>query len=122
VVVNLSDLEALFKVKRVLVASGVQTTSAEDMNANSDTTPDVLDFIAGKHALLAYASDAPGIFSPSAGYTFNWTGLTGATAAGMRIKKFRWEVDSSDHLEIESAYAFGLVSKYLGYFLASAVA
>lgn len=122
VVVNLSDLEALFKVRRVVVAAGVQTTSAEDTVANSDTTPDTLDFIAGKHAMLAYAADAPGIFQPSAGYTFNWTGLTGSTAAGMRIKKFRWEVDSSDHVEIESSYAFGLVSKYMGFFFSGCVA
>lgn len=115
VVVNLSDLEALFKVEKVVVAAGVQTTSAEDMNNDSDTVPDVLDFICGKNALLAYAAKAPGIFEASAGYTFNWTGLTGATAAGMRVKKFRWEVDSADHVEIESAYAFGLVAKQLGY-------
>ena len=122
VVVNLSDLEALFKVKRVVVAAGVQTTSSEDNNVSSDTVPDVIDFIAGKNALLCYAADSPGIFQPSAGYTFNWTGLTGATAAGMRIKKYRWEIDSSDHVEIESAYAFGLVSKYMGYFFSGATA
>lgn len=122
VVVNLSDLEALFKVERVVVAAGVQTTSPEDMNNDSDTVPDTLDFIAGKHALLAYAASSPGIFAPSAGYTFNWTGLTGATAAGMRIKKFRWEIDAADHVEIESAYAFGQVSKYLGYFFNGAIA
>jgi hypothetical protein len=116
VVVQLSDLEALFKVKRVVVAAGIQTSSAEDLVAGSDTTPDTFAFIAGKHALLAYAADSPGIMQPSAGYTFNWTGLTGATAAGMRVKKFRWEVDASDHIEIEQAYTFGLVSKYLGGF------
>ena len=108
------DLATLFKVKKVVVASGIQTTSSEDATPDSDTTPDTFDFIAGKHAMLAYAAPAPGIMTPSAGYTFNWTGLTGATAAGMRIKKFRWEVDSADHVEIDSAYSFGLVSKYLG--------
>ena len=116
VVVNLTDLAALFKVKRVLVASSIQTTSAEDMNNSSDTVPDTFGFIAGKNAGLFYAADSPGIFEASAGYTFNWTGLTGATAAGMRIKKYRWEIDAADHVEIESAYTFGLVSKALGYF------
>lgn len=116
VVVTTADLAALFKVKRVLVASGIKTTTAENENTDADTLPDTFDFISGKHALLCYAADSPGIMAPSAGYTFNWTGLTGATAAGFRIKKFRWEVDSADHIEIEQAYAFGLVSKYLGYF------
>jgi hypothetical protein len=121
VVVNTTDLAALFKVKRVLVMGGVQTTSGENLTANSDTNPDTLDFIGGKHALLCYSADAPGIFAASAGYTFNWTGLTGATAAGMRIKKFRWEVDAADHVEIEQAYTFGLVGKWLGQMYLNAV-
>ena len=116
VVVNLTDLAALFKVERVIVASGIQTTSSEDEVLLSDgTPPDTFAFIAGKNALLAYAAKSPGIFQPSAGYTFNWTGLTGATAAGMRIKKFRWEIDAADHVEIESAYAFGKVAAAMGY-------
>jgi hypothetical protein len=122
VVVSTSDLEALFKVKRVVVAGAIQTTSAESEIADSDTTPDTFAFIAGKNALLAYAADSPGIFEASAGYTFNWTGLTGSTAAGMRIKKYRWEIDSADHVEIESAYAFAQVGKQLGYFLSACTA
>ena len=117
VVVSTSDLEALFKVKRVVVASAIQTTTAESNNLNSDTSPvDTFAFIAGANALLAYAADSPGIFSPSAGYTFNWTGLMGATAAGMRIKKYRWEIDSADHVEIESAYAFAQIGVDLAAF------
>lgn len=121
VVVTTTDLAALFKVKRVVVASAIKTTTAEDANVDSDTLPDTFDFIAGKNAFLGYAADSPGIFQPSAGYTFNWTGLTGATAAGMRIKKFRWEVDAADHVEIESAYVFALVSKYMGYFFSAVI-
>lgn len=120
VVVKLTDLAQLFQVKKVLCMSGIQTTSAENTNASSDTS-DTFDFIGGKGALLAYAADSPGIFAASAGYTFNWTGLTGSTAAGMRIKKFRWEVDSADHVEIESAYAFGLVATKMGAFFSAAV-
>jgi hypothetical protein len=116
-VVSTSDLEALFKVKRVVVASAIQTTTAESETLSSDSaTVDTFAFIAGSNALLAYAADSPGIFAASAGYTFNWTGLMGSTAAGMRIKKYRWEIDAADHVEIESAYAFGLVGKALGYF------
>lgn len=122
VVVSTSDLEALFKVERVVVAAAIQTTSAESNVVNSDTTPDTFGFIVGKSALLAYAAKSPGIFNASAGYTFNWTGLTGATAAGMRIKKYRWEIDAADHVEIESAYALSVIGKDLGVYFASAVA
>jgi hypothetical protein len=121
VVVSTSDLEALFKVERVVVAAGIQTTSAESNVVDSDTTPDTFAFIAGKAALLAYASKSPGINQASAGYTFNWTGLTGATAAGMRIKKFRWEIDSADHVEMESAYALSVIGKDLATFFATAI-
>lgn len=121
VVVETSDLAALFKVQRVLVMSGIQTTSVEDLIADSDVTPDTFDFISGKSALLAYAAPSPSIMTASAGYTFNWTGQTGSTAAGMRIKKFRWEIDAADHVEIEQAYGYGLISKYLGYFFLNVV-
>ena len=123
VTVNLSDLCALFKVKKVVVASAIQTTSSENLYADDDLTgqTDTFSFIAGKNVGLFYAADAPGVFEASAGYTFNWTGLTGATAAGMRIKKYRWEETASDRVEIESAYAFGLVSPFLGQFFSAAV-
>jgi len=121
VVVKTTDLAQLFQVKKVVVAGAIQTVSKEDMVDDSDITPDAFDFIAGKHALLAYAADAPGIMTPSAGYTFNWTGLMGATAGGMRIKKYRWEIDAADHIEIEQAYAFGLVGRWLGAFFGSII-
>ena len=122
--VSMSDLQALFKVKRVLVASGIQTTSAENETMDSDdgSVPDTFGFLAGKGALLCYAADSPSIaFEPSAGYTFNWTGLTGSTATGMRIKKYRWEVNAADNVEIDSAYAFGLIAKSLGYYFSGIV-
>lgn len=123
VTVSTTDLEALFKVKRVLVMSGIQTTSLEGVGMNSDVPPvDTFAFISGKNALLCYAADSPGIFQPSGGYTFNWTGLTGATAAGMRIKKYRWEIDAADHVEIESAYAFAQVAPAMGVMFIDAVA
>lgn len=116
VIVKASDLAAMFQVKKVVVMSAIHTTSPSNLTPNSDTDPDTFDFIGGDHALLAYAAPSPGILQPSAGYTFNWTGYTGATAAGTRIKKYRWEVNAADHVEIDSAYSFGLVSKYLGAF------
>ncbi len=122
VVVNLTDLAALFKVEKVVVAGAIQTTSAESAVADDDVTADTFAFIAGKNAGLFYAAKSPGIMEASAGYTMNWTGLTGSTAAGMRIKKYRWEINSADHVEIESAYGFALVSKYLGSFFSGCIA
>jgi hypothetical protein len=110
-----TDLAQLFEVDRVVVMGAIQTTSNE--GAASPT----FDFIGGKHALLAYAAPAPGLMVASAGYTFNWTGLPGASATGWRIKKYRWEKIASDILEIEQAYAYGLASTALGYFFSAVV-
>lgn len=116
-----TDLAALFEVDRVLTMQSTKTTSAPNMNNNSDTLPDTFSFIAGKHAGLFYVAPSPGLMVPSAGYTFNWTGLTGGTAGGYRIKKYRWEVNAADHVEIDSAYAQKMVSKYLGAFFYNVV-
>lgn len=114
--ISAQDLAALFRVERVLTMSAIKTTSQEDMVTDSDTTPDTFDFIGGNHALLCYSAPSPGLMQPSAGYTFNWTGYSGANGAGMKIKKYRWEIDSAYHMEVEQTYGFGLVSKYLGAF------
>lgn len=121
VTVTNSDLAQLFKLPKILCTSAIQTTSAENMNNDTDTLPDTFDFIGGKHFMLNYAAPSPGIMVPTAGYTFNWTGFTGATAAGIRIKKYRWEINSADHIEIDSAYSQKVVSKYLGAMLLNAV-
>jgi len=120
VTVKESDLAQVFEVDEVVVARAIQTSSAENNVPNSDTTPDTFAYIAGNNALLTYAAPSPGLRVVSGGYTFNWQGLEGATAAGMRIKKYRWEVIAGDYVECEQAYAFGLTGKELGVFFASA--
>jgi len=104
-----SDLAALFEVDKVVVMGAVQTTSPE--GAATDT----FDFIGGPNALLTYAAPAPGLMVASGGYTFNWQGLEGVTSSGWRIKKYRVEERESDIVEIQQAYAFGLVAPALGY-------
>jgi len=53
--------------------------------------------------------------TPSAGYTFNWTGYLGATEEGTRILRDRVQLRHSDYVEIESAYDQKLTSADLGY-------
>lgn len=116
--VTTQNLADLFDVERVLVMKAIQTTSAENLIADSDDPSDTTttDFIGGNNALLSYSAPSPGLLQPSAGYTFAWTGYTGAIPGGFKIKKFRWEIDAAFHVEIEQAYDMGLVSKQLGYF------
>lgn len=113
--VDVSELEALFKISRILVMKSISNTAAEGQtNAHS--------FIGGKKALLCYAAPEPGLMIPSAGYTFSWTGLMGAANAGQRVKRFRMENLASDRVEIEMAFDQKLVAADLGYFWDTIVA
>lgn len=113
-VVTRELLASLFDVQEVLVPFGVQNTGLEG-------EADAFSFIAGKSALLSYAPSAPGMYEPSAGYTFGWRGYLGSVD-GTRVKKFRMEKLASDRVEGESAYTQKLVSADCGTFFATAVA
>lgn len=113
--IETSDLARLFKVPRVFVMDAVENTAAEGIaNAHS--------FIGGKHALLCYSAPRPSLMTPSAGYTFSWTGYLGASPNGFRIKKFRMENLASDRVEIEMAVDQKLVAADLGYFFNGIIA
>jgi hypothetical protein len=107
-------LAALLGIDRVLIAWNVKNTAAEGATAS-------YSFNWGKHMLLCYLPPRPGLNVPAAGYCFNWKGLLGSNADGIRIKKFRMEHLSSDRIEGESAYDLKLVSADLGTFFSGAV-
>lgn len=112
---NEQTLAALFEIETIEVMRAIQNTAKEGQ------TP-VHSFIGGKHALLVYAAKSPGLMTPTAGYTFSWTGLLGSGAQGGRIKSFRMENLAADRVEIEMAFDQKLVSADLGYFFETAVA
>ena len=104
---NKEALAALFEVEEVNVMDSIQNTAKEGATASHS-------FIGGKHALLTYRPRNPGLLTPSAGYTFNWTGQTGSGNDGLRIKRFRMENLSSDRVEIEMAFDQKLIGADLG--------
>ncbi len=114
-IVNRAALAALFEVESVQVMNAIRNTAAEGQTA-------VHRFIGGKHALLSYRPPRPGILTPSAGYTFAWTGFLGAEAAGIRIKRFRMENLESDRVEGQMAYDQRRISADLGFFFDGIVA
>lgn len=108
-------LARLFGVDEVVVMNAVENTAKEGQtNAHA--------FIGGKVAMLCYSAPQPGLMTPSAGYTFSWTGLLGAGGEGNRIKSFRMEALSSDRVEIDMCFDQKLVSADLGWFWTSIVA
>jgi hypothetical protein len=113
-VVTTDLLAELFGVDEFIVGKAIRNT------ANEGAT-DSLSAILGKHALLAYVPKSPGLMTPSPGYTFAWTGYTGAGAAGNRIKKYRLEENESDVIEGELAVDHKLVAADLGAFMENIV-
>ena len=100
----------ILELEEVLVMDAVYNTAAEGA-AESNA------FIGGLSAALFYRPRNPGLMTPSAGYTFNWTGLIGTTCgAGVRIKTFRMEHLGSDRVEIDAAFDMHVVSPDCGFF------
>lgn len=112
---NMNTLTQLFEVDRILVMKGIQNTAKEGQTQSNS-------FFGGKVALLAYVPPSPGLLTPSAGYTFSWTGYLGAQADGQRVRRFRVEPNNSDRIELEQAFDMVKVSGDLGYFFTSIVA
>lgn len=112
---TLVTLADLFEVDEVMVMNATINTAKKGQTASHS-------FIGGKHALLSYAPATPGIMTPSAGYTFNWTGLIGSGNEGMRIKRFYMDHIESDRIEIDMSYDQKKIAADLGYFFGGIVA
>ena len=106
---------AVFDVDRILVARAIENSANEGATAS-------MDFMVGKSALLCYSAPNPGLMTPSAGYTFTWSGLLGASAFGSRITNFRIPITKVDRIEGEMAYDQNVIASDLGTFFASVVA
>jgi len=108
-------LAQLLGVDEVLVMNSIENTAKEGQTAAHS-------FIGGKKALLVHSATAPGLMTPSAGYTFSWTGLLGAGNEGNRIRQFRMEHLGIDRVEIDMCFDMKMVASDLGYFWNSIVA
>ena len=113
-IVNRQALAALFEVDRVEIMSAIENTANEGATASHS-------FIGGKKALLCYAAPSPGLMTPSAGYTFQWSGMYGGSF-GQRILSFRMDELKATRVEIETCYDQKPVAADLGFFIDSVVA
>ncbi len=105
----------MFGVDRVLVAKSVKNSAVENATDN-------YAFILGKNALLAHVASSPGVLTPSAGYTFMWSGVSKGFGANVGVKSFRMEKLSAERVEAEMAWDHKLVASNLGYYFSGAVA
>jgi hypothetical protein len=110
-VVTTDIVARLLGLDRVLVCRAVRNTAGEGLTAS-------MSAVAGNHALVAYVAPSPGMWQPSAAYTFVWTGYPGSTD-GRLIRNFRDEKTRGTRIEIESAFDQKLVAADLGAFVTS---
>lgn len=105
----------LFGVDRILVAKSVKATNDEGL------TP-AYGFNFGKSACLLHVAPNPGLMTPSAGYIFAWTGVSGGLGSTIGTSQFRMESLKAARIEAEVAFDNKVVANDLGYFFSSAVA
>lgn len=119
-IVSLQATAALFELERILIMDGIYASSAENPSFETAMTT---ASIAGKKALLCYVPPAPGLMTPSAGYTFSWTGyLPGQGSYGQVVSSFRMGHLKSDRVEMEMAYDQKVTCTDCGVFFNSIVA
>jgi len=108
-------LARMLEVDNVWVAKSVYATNNEGATA-------AYDFNYGKNALLCYVEPNPGLLKASAGYTFEWTGISGGLGQTIGMNSFRMEELSAERIEGQVAFDFKIVATALGYFFLTAVA
>lgn len=116
-IANEAALAKIFSVEEVLVSKAVKATNSEN-----DTSAYAL--MAGKNALLAYSTNSPGLYEPSAAYVFTWTGVSyglGETIGAYEIP-MPWLGLTTVRCEAQIAFADQVVASALGTFFSSAVA
>lgn len=108
-------LAAMFDIPRVMVAKAVKATNNEGATA-------AYGFAYGKAALLTHVATNPGLLTPSAGYSFQWTGVSSGLGANIGTSSFRMESIKATRVEAEMAFDNKVIGSDLGYFWNTIVA
>lgn len=103
----------LFEVDQIFVGGSVVNAGEDQNNRDNINAGEANSFVIGDDMLIYFAPNTPSLESPTAGQQFSWTGFMGATAAGMRIRRFRSEKTQSDRIEGEMAFDYKITSQEL---------
>ena len=96
-----------FGVSKLIVATSIVNTAAEGL------TPSYA-FNVSNSGLLCYSAPNPGLMTPSAGYIFKWTGVSGGLGATIGTSRFRMDHLKADRIEGEIAFSNKIVAPSLG--------
>lgn len=106
-------LGRIFEVERVLVCKSIKATNRKGATG-------AYSFVHGKNALLMHVAPSPAPETPSAGYTFSWTGIAGGNTIAMDAFDIR--KTKTRRVEGEMAWDNKVTGTDLGYFFSGAVA
>jgi len=116
-IVDIELLASLFGLDEILVPYAVQSLIPE-----GTTEVGTRGFMYGRNVWLGFVNDNPSPLTPSAGYTFAWTGLTGGPASmGMQIKKYHIDELGVDRIEAEMAFDIKQICADCGVFFSGIV-
>ena len=108
-------IAAMFDIPRVIVSKAIKATNAEGATQ-------AYAFATGKTAMLCHVAPNPGLMTPSAGYTFSWTGVSGGLGQVIGTSQFRMDSIRASRVEAEMAFDNKVIGSDLGYFWNSIVA
>jgi len=102
------DLVAsLLEIPRLMIGKALYNSTSEAAATQT------YGYIFGKHGLLMYTPDRPGLRTPSAGYTFHWSKFGGISY----IRRLRDEKGQYDRIEGHTFYDQKAVATDCGYFM-----
>lgn len=104
----------LLDIDEVTRAAAVEAVNNEGESAD-------LDFIGNsKDALLYYTPDSPGLRTPSAMYSFRWSGLSPQMVDGVRIRQYEDDDSEADMIEGKMTWDHKVISSALGAYFGNA--
>lgn len=106
-IINVTDLEALFDIERIIVTDAIENTANEGQ-------ADVLGFIWGKNVYMGYVTKTATLRSPSWGYHIQ--------SQKMLTERWKEEERKGDMLRVSYEDVPKLVTQSAGYIIQSAVA
>ena len=104
----------LLDIDKVLVARAAYNTAQEGA---TDTFVDVI----GKGALLVHTTPAPALETATAGYIFEWTGISDGIGTSIATREYRIEERRAIAIESDIAFVNKIVAADLGVYLASVI-
>ena len=114
-----AKLAEIFEVEAFYVMEAVYNDAAEGLTDN-------IDFIGGKHAMLAYKPASMGLRTPASGAIFTWDSIPGVSGLGITVESFSDDAlkrqQIAEMIQVKVSDDMKVIGQDLGYFFKDVVA